>query len=56
MQPHIDFGRVHIGSSISHPLLLKNPFTDPLKVQIYIGRTTLQTENELKRLKLQAIT
>ena len=52
----IDFGEVHIGTSISHPLMIRNPFNEPLKVQVLIGRTTLQIENELKRLKLLSIT
>ena len=46
----IDFGGVQVGSYKSRSLELKNPFNETLFVNLFIGRNTIEANNEVERL------
>ncbi len=35
--------------------MIRNPFNETMKVQMFVGRTTFQMENELRKLRLIAM-
>lgn len=46
----IDFGGVQVGAYKTRALELQNPFNETLYVNLFIGRNTMEANDEVKRL------
>lgn len=46
----IDFRGVQIGSYKTHSMALQNPFNETLYVNLFIGRNTIEANDEVQRL------
>lgn len=46
----VDFGGVQVGSYKTRDLELKNPFNETLYVNLFIGRNTVEANDEVQRL------
>ena len=46
----IDFRGVQVGSYKTHSLVLQNPFNETLYINLFIGRNTIEANDEVTRL------